>query len=463
MSVLTAARVLLQAKNYSGSGDWLDEVNSHDGAFNGPLFVALHPAGGNNLEKTLFVPGPIANTASVPDATELDMTGDWDFRVRFRVVDWTPDTQQVIFSKWSSDKGYLLDLLNGSHDLRLVFHGGSVQTPQTTAQPSTVFSDGDMGWVQITGVVDGSNRNITFSTSTDDTNDHTAVSWTQLGDVVVVTNNSAMGLNTTDFFIGAQNNDSDGKPILAGNVAAMACINDGTVELDVRFDDIEEPFATFTERSANAATVTINRSGSALVSTIIDRDVMLLTTDDYFEISDAAELDIAADEDLSTMVVFRTNTVASGEDVLLAKKDNLTTSAGYALLRSTANAKGLIADGTADDDDTAATVAVHTLHSAAMVRDVTSDDVTTYLDGIPSGSATTDSTTSTLANALPLRIGATSNTAANFFEGEIIAMAQWPLDVALTDAEVLHAHHLLIDGAVPYPPFPRRLSSLVRM
>ena len=30
MAVIDSAELLLQAKNYSGSGDWLDEANAHD-------------------------------------------------------------------------------------------------------------------------------------------------------------------------------------------------------------------------------------------------------------------------------------------------------------------------------------------------------------------------------------------------------------------------------------------------
>ena len=33
MTILDSAELLAQAKNYSGSGDWLDEANSHDAQF----------------------------------------------------------------------------------------------------------------------------------------------------------------------------------------------------------------------------------------------------------------------------------------------------------------------------------------------------------------------------------------------------------------------------------------------
>ena len=150
------------------------------------------------------------------------------------------------------------------------------------------------------------------------------------------------------------------------------------------------------------------------------------------------------------MAVFETNVVAAGTDVLVAKKDNLTTSLGYALTRATATAQGIIADGTLDDDDTVATVAIHTTHTAAFVRDTTGDDIEAFLDGTGSGSATTDSTTTTLANAFPLRIGATSNTAASFLEGVVVAVAVW--SSALTDTQIADANTLLtVGGPGGYP------------
>ena len=39
MGILDSAQMLMQAKNYSGTGDWLDEANSHDGTITGPTFL----------------------------------------------------------------------------------------------------------------------------------------------------------------------------------------------------------------------------------------------------------------------------------------------------------------------------------------------------------------------------------------------------------------------------------------
>ena len=158
------------------------------------------------------------------------------------------------------------------------------------------------------------------------------------------------------------------------------------------------------------------------------------TTNDYVEIADHANLDFAAGEAFTVIAVVKPTTVAAGSDVIVAKKDNLTTSAGWALVRNAATVQTILADGTADDDDTAGTLVANTVAVVAGVRNVTDDDIEAFVDGTGSGSPTTDSTTATLANALPLRIGATSNTAANFFEGDINAVALFRS--ALTDTQI---------------------------
>ncbi len=67
MSILDSAEVLMQASNYSGSGAWLDEANSHDaqlGTTSGgdaadPLYLAH--TGANYV----YFPGTAGNSLTV--------------------------------------------------------------------------------------------------------------------------------------------------------------------------------------------------------------------------------------------------------------------------------------------------------------------------------------------------------------------------------------------------------------
>ena len=450
MSILSSAELLLQAKNYSGSGAWLDESgNGHDAQLgstsgadtNDPLFKAYIP------KKYCYFPGVNGNRWSTPSAVGLDFTGlDAEFRFDVTLADYTPAAQfewgrrigsspdQVFFGRVATDgKLSLVVYVDGTASSTFTSTVATGVT-DTVRQQFKIEFDGDDG---------SSGKAVKFykravSVALDDD----SVAWTQIGDTV--TNATVMSWKAAP------------TATLVSSAASVEANYDlwrwmmfdgigGAVLFDAVFNDATEPFATFTERSSSAATVTIARSGVALVSTVVDRDLFVLSTDNYFEIPDDAALDITAGDALTTMVVFRANTVASGSDVLLAKKDNLTTSLGYALVRNTTNSQGIIADGTLDDTDEKLTIAVHTLHTAAFVRNTVDDDIEAFLDGVGSGSATTDSTTTTLANAFPLRIGATSNTAASFFEGVIIAVAVWTS--ALTDAEIAAAHTLLMTSS----------------
>ncbi len=456
MSILDSAEALYQ--QYSGSGDWLDKNNSHDAQFgtgtpgtNDPLFKDFIGT------QFLFLPDASFNNISTPDASVLEPADEIDLRIRVRLSTFTDGNQHLITKDdIAAQRSYYLRIEN-SGGLHVRIYGGVEFRSSSTLQ--SAISAGDLAWIRITIDYDNGDTNSEgkFYWSLDDTNDSSQVTWTQLGStqtaaVATVVETSAI------LDVSAHGNDIDDGDLYV--VQVLDAI-DGTLAFDAHLSDATESGTTFTERSVNAATVTINRGSSGLVSTIINRPWMLLSTDDYFEIADDAALDFATGDDFTAMVMFRPYTVASGEDVLLAKKDDLTTSAGYALLRSTANGKGLIGDSSADDDDTVATVAIHTTHTVAMVRDAAGDnDIEAFLDGVASGSATTDSTTLTLANALPLRIGATSNTAASFFEGVIGAVAIW--DSALTPDQVAEAHARLTQLPA-FPPFHRRQYPLVRM
>ena len=475
-------------------------------------------------ENYLYLPGVTGEFVTAPDSDALDIVGDLDLRIKVALVDWTPGAAMTLVAKWlgfEDNRSFAFEVLtSGTLQFGWTTDGtsGTQSVVQSTA--ATGVTDGETKWVRATLDVDNdaSGHDIKFYTSDNGTD------WSQLGTTVTTGGTTSIYAGTWLLEVGAFANG--GADPLDGEVYQAQVFDgiDGTVVFDADFTHLtaaELDTGSFTELSSNAATVSLignewayvrpyNRTdildstspapelllmandgneghspkwadrsgnnhqlelGSAAgadvndpvfdaANTTVDRDVFVFTTDDFFEIADTADLDFAGGDDFTAIVAFYTTTVAAGSDVLLAKKDDLTTAAGYALVRNAATGQGIVADGTLDDDDTAATILVNTLHTVAMVRNTGDDDIESFLDGVGSGSATTDSTTATLANALPLRIGATSGTAANFFEGGIAAVAIWRS--ALTDAQVLEAHGRLTRLS-HFPPFPRRLSTLVRM
>ncbi len=480
MTILDSAQWHFRADAYSGSGAWLDETgNGHDAQFGStsgadaadPVFKDFADF---DRQSYMHSPGVFGNYASIPTATYLDPgTSDvaiwWDGAI----ADYSPATDLRVVSRY---------IATGDHRLYQFFFadvGGNPRPALTIGTATgtlraTVFGDA------LSGISDGERIQMKIEIDADNDAGGTDVTmfvrsganlkrdleddtdWTDLTTDTIGGGAQTWAAVTAELAVMAQSGDG-GLPSEGDmrRVIIYHSLNQTSKVVDIDFRDIATPFASFTESSTNEATVTINRTGTAGRIVIVDRNKMLLTTDDFFEIADAANLDYDAADSGTWIIAFYTNTVDAGEDVLLAKKDDLGNSLGYAVTREAATARFNIGDGSGPvDEDTVGTVAVDTLTSAAGVRNVTDDDLEAFLDGTGSGSPDTDSTTTTLANALPLRLGATSGTAANFGEIQIIAAAGWR--TALTDAEVLEAHERLTQLPA-FPPFHRRQSVLVRM
>lgn len=450
MTILDSAEWLRQMKNYSGSGDLLDEANSHDAQFGSTAGADTNDPLDKDYDgfQYLFLSGNTDNDVEITSPPAAADINDEDIAT---IAVWMRIPVQRTFD-W-------LFATRSSSGVQILFGASAGQLQVDLDDGPTVVSTAAVNitvdtWHHVALVVDHTSAGDDEMTLYVDGSAGTPVDISALGDCAA-----------DGFIIGSQPFST--VPYL-GDIATFEFYKDLATASEISdawnggvgtlfttltspvsaftFADtamVTQPYASFTDPQSNSWT--FSRSASGLVATVVDRAWALLTTDDFFEIPDDAGLDFAAGDAGTWMVMFRTNTVAAGEDVLLSKKDDLTTSAGYALTRSTATGKGIIADGTLDDDDTVATVAIHTLHTLAMVRNTVDDDIEVFLDGVPSGSATTDSTTATLANALVQRLGATSGaTPANFFEGVIGADAGWRF--ALTDADIVQAHNLLTLG-----------------
>ena len=203
--------------------------------------------------------GTEGNYASVPDDSSLDGTGTLECIVKVNQVDWTPAADEVWISKWDGSTGFLFMLESDGADLRFVFSDGAIRSAQATVQPTV--SDGDWLWCRAVATEDGSARDVFFYTSTDTTNDPDLVTWTQLGDeVVIVSAAGNLNANTEDVYIGSQTASAS---TMDGSMAAAKINFAGATALDVNFTTLtaaEVIAASFTEDSANAATVTLTGS-----------------------------------------------------------------------------------------------------------------------------------------------------------------------------------------------------------
>ncbi len=378
-------------------------------------------------ERFVWLPGTGTNELDLGDIATFDApAGGVRMKIDLELDDYSSGASQVLVFKRSGNDGYMCEI-TATGDLYARAGNGSDQRAGGLS-PLTPFVDGQRYEIEVVFEV-GVGWELFVDGVSNDTNAKLAA-----GEITGT---------ATPLYVGS----AGGSAVCQGNIfSASVAEFGGTLLADVNLADATEPFATFTER-ANGATVTINRSSSGYVSTVVDMDMLVLSTDDYLVVADHDDLDFGASDDFTLMIVARshdTTPVAAG--VLASKKVGLGTAAGYVMYLNTANGVyGLLGDGTVSPYDNNTAVSDGALTTAALVRNVPDDDVEVFLDGVGSGSAATDTTTATLANGTDFLIGA-HGSPGSFFEGQFVAAALFRQ--ALTDEQILAVSDALI-GAIP--------------
>jgi hypothetical protein len=207
----------------------------------------------------LYLPGINANYASTPDSAALDITGDLDIRVKVAPNSWTPTTANYVVTKWgaaASQRSYTFGInTNGT----LVFQWSNNGTGSTTINSTaeTGFAIGETKWIRIAFDVDNgaSGNDIRFFTSSDGT------TWTQLGTTITTAGVASIFAGTAALEVGAFN---IGTLTTLGKIFRAQVLSGigGTTAFDANFETAmtAQTVTSFTESSANAATVTINRT-----------------------------------------------------------------------------------------------------------------------------------------------------------------------------------------------------------
>ncbi len=440
MSILDNAELLLQAKNYTGSGDWLDESgNGHNATINGALFKAYSPATGQYI----YMPGTSGNYLSTPDAAALDLLGDIWIAGRFAMDDWTPAADQTLIAKWedtSDERAYRL-MVDTTGVLRLGWStdGTSANAVSEDSTVAPTVSNGAALWVA--GTLDASVGTVKFYTA----EPAATPVWAQLGTTVVGSGATSIGATTAVLEVGSDNTGT--AQLLVGEVYD-AHVEDGydegvgTLQFDMSSTTPVEPMATFAETSTNGATVTINRSSSADTVHVVDRNMFILHTNDYLEVADHDDLDFAADESFTMMFGYREYNTKNFSVIMAKKNSTGNSTAGYMIWTEGDNdTKFHVAGGGAGGSDQGTDVVVGTAMILGGIRDVVADEIEFYTDGVGSGSPPADGSTATIANSVTLRFGTESDGGGNFMAGEIHSGAIWR--EALTATEALAAANLL--------------------
>lgn len=219
---------------------------------------------GNSNTNALIMNGVAGNYASSPDSAAVSVTGDIDIRWYGALTDWTPASAQALISKdaGGAQRSFCLRILSGGLPALYVSTDGSTVTEATASVTPTVNDYAGLG---IRATRAASSGTVTFYTSTDFS------TWTQLGTTASTTAGSIFD-STAPIWIGQRVSSSD--PV-TGNAYRAQIYNGiaGTLAFDANFSSQSKLATSFTESSANAATVTINTSGDTGARISGERDL----------------------------------------------------------------------------------------------------------------------------------------------------------------------------------------------
>ena len=382
------------------------------------------------LERTtanyLYLPGVAGNYASAPDSAALDVTGDIDVRFKVAFDDWTPSANQYLFAKSSAGQdAYALTLTTNG---RLDFYWVNAASAATTKTSSVAvpFTDGATGWVRATLDVDNgaSGNDVIFYTSTDGT------TWTQLGTTQTTAGVTDIRATTAPLNIGTYR----GPELTRGKFFRAQVLNGigGTVAFDANFETgiTTNLPTTFTESSANAATVTINYSGTGYRSAgVIASTYVFPGNPNTFKLSSYSLLDFGASEDFSIVAITRTFGVqATGVAKGIITKGTYGVGNSWSLVAN--QSSGLQGNITADPAYAYSNLGAYGFATLTMTR--AGATFATYRDSVSLGIAASSGTLSnSLANVNPVRIGQNSGF---FADMEFVSAAVFRR--ALTAAEI---------------------------
>ena len=373
----------------------------------------------------LYLPGIASNFASAPDSAALSITGDIDIRCKVALDDWTPAALTALVSKSQStvQRSYYLAIETTGRLSIYWSANGSTQLSSTSTAAPTV-ADGATLWVRVTLDVDNgaSGNTATFFTSND------GITWTTLGTPVVTAGTTSIFDATSQLEIGAASGGAF--QAARGKFFRAQVLNgiNGTLAFDANFESSITSLnqASFTESSSNAATVTINRSGSAYRSAgVIDAGYLYPGATNTFANSTIDYLNFGASQDFTVLAVARQFGTTAGNGEIINKGPNYggSTVNGYSLVVVGGTSQGFFVTAGAGVFyySNVTSVSAGNIFSLSMAR--SGATVLTYNNTNAVGTqASVGTLSASLANVQALRIGSNS-TPSQYFAGEVYAAA----------------------------------------
>lgn len=343
----------------------------------------------------LYLPGISGNYASIPDANILDITGDIDIRVKVAFDDWTPGSNNEVIAKTSSNSTRSWRMILSSSSLFFFWSPDGTNQIGAAVSPPAI-SDGSIKWIRVTLDVDNgsSNNDTKFYTSDDGLN------WTQLGSTQTNSGTTSIYNTTSPVEIGSAYL-GNANPASAKFYRAQIFngIN-GTLVMDANFETGITSLnqASFTESSTNAATVTVNRSGSTYRSAGITQSGYLYPgSTNTFIPSSINHLSFGLNDSYTLFIVGRQYADPAGYGGWMSKGTNTDTDAWSIFNPATNN--NLFSNGAYGPNYT-----IGQLSIVAATANRSNSTAVTYINSV-AGTANTSYTTDTSTNFKTLRIG----------------------------------------------------------
>lgn len=207
----------------------------------------------------LNFPGTVGNSASTPDSAAVSVTS---VDIALRIANyWTDSATYGYLAGKMLAANYTFRIICNATSGNINFRGskdGTTEAINTTSSVSisSVVSNGDYIWLRVT--YDESTGDVKYYTAPD--SDSVPASWTQLG----TTRPSAGGAlynGTASLYICDDGITGGGRWQKCKRAILYSTVG-GTTVFDADFTAQTEGATSFTESSSNAATVTINTSGT---------------------------------------------------------------------------------------------------------------------------------------------------------------------------------------------------------
>ena len=389
-----------------------------------------------------FIPGTSGNYLSAPDAAPFDIVGNIDIRGYVALEDWTPLAENTILSKAGAagQRSYGMSVTTAGL-LKLFWSANGTDYITKTSTLAVGSVDGTAKWIRATLDVDNgsSGNDVKFYTSDDGS------TWVQLGTTVVTAGVTSIFSSTAPIEIGSV---SGGTLPMSGRVFRTQVFNEieGATVFDANIN-VNVPTASGNVNSFTATTggtVTVNRSGTDIRTAIITYSGYLQPNSEIIQPSTYSLLDFGATDSFTVVAVTRQPNYTASQTIISKKAGTANSDIGWLIRNSTSTpavSMASISDGTvAVDAVSAASRADRGLSVVSIVRNTSTDVVTSYVNGT-AGTPLSDTTTTTLSTSQAMRVGRLAGAGTGYSDMEFIAGAVFRRALTATEITLLSNYY----------------------